>query len=79
MTADLNRLIDLRNNQIIKDANVQAAEDIGKMAELGYFPVEFTMYGCAYLNPIDNKMYYKISSEAEKIYDLIERSMLNKI
>ena len=51
--------------------DLRVAEDIGKMAELGWFDVEFTMYGCAYLK--DGKMYYRISSEAEDIYDFIEK------
>ncbi len=50
--------------------DLRVAEDIGKMAELGWFDVEFTMYGCAYM--LDGKMRYKISSEAKDIYDYIE-------
>ena len=47
--------------------DLRVAEDIGKMAELGWFDVEFTMYGCAYM--FEGKMCYKISSEAKDIYD----------
>ncbi len=83
MTGNLDMMMQLRNQQILndmrKDANIQVAEDVGKMAELGYFDVEFTMYGCAYLNPADNKMYYKVSSMAEDIYDFIEKSSQQKI
>lgn len=50
--------------------DLRVAEDIGKMAELGWFDVEFTMYGCAYL--FEGKMRYRISSEAKDIYDFIE-------
>ena len=50
--------------------DLRVAEDIGKMAELGWFDVEFTMYGCAYM--FEGKMCYKISSEAKDIYDYIE-------
>ncbi len=50
--------------------DLRVAEDIGKMAELGWFDVEFTMYGCAYM--FEGKMRYKISSEAKDIYDYIE-------
>lgn len=53
------------------------AEEVGKMAELGYFDVEFTMYGCAYLE--DGKRYYKVSPEAADIYRFIERANLRKI
>ena len=80
MTGDLNLMMQLRNRQIMseiqKDANVKVAEDIGKMAELGYFDVEFTMYGCAYWNPENDKMYYKVSSLAEDIYTFTETAML---
>lgn len=62
-----------------KDANFQAAEDVGRRADLGYFDVEFTMYGCAYLNPVDGKMYYKVSSKAEDIYSFIETAAQKKI
>lgn len=53
------------------------AEEVGKMAELGYFDVEFTMYGCAYLE--DGKRYYKVSPDAADIYRFIERANLRKI
>ena len=43
-------------NMMMKFRDLQVAEDVGKKAELGWFDVEFTMYGCAYLN--DGKMYY---------------------
>lgn len=55
----------------------KAAQDVGVRAALGYYPVEFTMYGCAYL--YQNKMYYKVSSEAEDIYSFIEKANLNRI
>jgi len=55
-----------------KFRDIQVAEDVGKKAELGWFDVEFTMYGCAYLNLTDSKMYYKVSSRAEDIYTFIE-------
>ena len=48
MTGNLEMLMKMRNAKIMKEANVQTAEDIAKKAELGYFDVEFTMYGCAY-------------------------------
>lgn len=55
----------------------QVAQDIGKKAEMGWFDVEFTMYGCAYLK--DDKMYYKVSPKSEDIYQFIEKSMLENI
>ena len=59
-------------NMMMKFRDLQVAEDVGKKAELGWFDVEFTMYGCAYMN--EGKMFYKVSSEAQDIYDFIEAS-----
>ncbi len=74
MTADLERLMNLRSVSVHKDANIQAAEDIGKKAELGYFDVEFTMYGCTYLERGADMMQYRISSQACDIVDFIEQA-----
>lgn len=71
MTGNLNMLMIFRD--------LKAAEDVKKKAELGWFDVEFTMYGCAYMNPLDHKMYYKVSPEAKDIYDFIERAPLKNI
>ena len=79
MTGDLNILMQVRNKKVSKDMNVRVAEEVGEKAELGYFDTEFTMYGCAFLNPQDGKMYYKVSSLAEDIYDFIEMSAQKKI
>ena len=62
MTGNLSAMMHLHD--------LQVAEDIGKMAELGWFDVEFTMYGCAYWQ--DGLMRYRISSEVEDIYRFIE-------
>ncbi len=67
------------NWDLIKFRDIQVAEDIAKKAELGWFDVEFTMYGCAYLNKSDDKMYYKISSRAEDIYDYVEYAVKDDI
>ena len=40
MTVDLDSMMDMRD--------VQVALDVAKRAEMGWFDVEFTMYGCAY-------------------------------
>ena len=72
MTGNLEMLMRMRKAKIQKEANVQTAEDIGKKAELGYFDVEFTMYGCAYWDRSAAQMTYRISSRAEDIYDYIE-------
>ena len=59
-----------------KFRDIQAADYVRRRAELGWFDVEFTMYGCAYLDIHDNKMRYKVSSREEDIYDFIEKSSL---
>jgi len=83
MTGNLKMIVNLRNRQIMhhhfKDANLQAAEDFGRMAELGFMDIEFSMYGCTYLNPADGKMYYKVSSRAENIFEFIENASQENI
>lgn len=71
MTGDLNMLMKFRD--------LKAAEDVGKKAALGWFDVEFTMYGCAYWDQANDKMYYKVSSVAQDIYDFIEKSIVGDI
>ena len=58
------------------DPNVEAARVVGRRAELGWFDVEFIMYGCAYLQ--DEKMHYKVSSQAEDIYQFTEYAASEK-
>ena len=62
---------------IMQHRDVQAAEDVRKMAELGYFDTEITMYGCAYLE--NGKMYYKVSEEPDDIYRFIESALVRGI
>ena len=69
MTGNLQMLMHLHDEVV--------AEEVGKMAELGYFDTEFTMYGCAYLE--NGKRYYKVSPEAADIYRFIEQSNLCNI
>ena len=69
MTVDLNSMIDLRD--------IQVALDVARRAEMGWFDVEFTMYGCSYL--YNGKRYYRVSAEAEKIYDFIENGAQKNI
>lgn len=49
------------------------AEDVSKKADLGWFDVEFTVYGCAYRDA-DGLMRYRVSTSAEDIYDWIEKA-----
>ena len=62
MTVDLEMMMDLRD--------VQVALDVARRAEMGWFDVEFTMYGCAYWE--QGKRFYRVSAFEEKIYDFIE-------
>lgn len=72
MTGNLEMLMNMHKAQVIQDANIRAAEDIGKKAALGYFDVEFTMYGCAYFNNKMEKMSYRVSDKADDIYNFVE-------
>ena len=69
MTIDLNMMIDLRDMQV--------ALDVAQRAELGWFDIEFTMYGCAYWK--DGKRYYQLSAYNEKIYDFQSNSAQNGV
>lgn len=69
MTIDLDWMLDLRDAQV--------AADVQRMAELGWFDVEFTMYGCAYLD--EGQRYYRLTSDAEKIYDFLESYAQNNL
>lgn len=69
MTADLYELIEMRD--------VLLAAEVSKKAELGWFDTEFTMYGCAYMQ--SGERFYRLSADAEKIYDFIEKGEINKI
>ena len=61
--------------KVLKFRDEQIAEDVAKKAMLGWFDVEFIMYGCAYLDPKTDKMCYRISSREEDIYDFVEKSV----
>lgn len=69
MTVDLQMMTDLRD--------LQVAWDVAQRAEMGWFDVEFTVYGCSYL--LDGKRYYRISAEAENIYEFIELGRQNNL
>lgn len=65
--------------KVLKFRDEQVAEDVAKKAMLGWFDVEFIMYGCAYLDPKDDKLYYKISSNEDDIYNFVENSIKQQI
>lgn len=55
--------------------DIQCSSSVGKMAELGKFDQEFTVYGCAYRQ--SGETYYRVSEHAETIYRFCERSRLS--
>ncbi len=61
-----------RLNFVLQFRDAQVAADVRKKAELGWFDMEFTMYGTAYLD--GGEMCYKVSSNASKIYSFIEEA-----
>ncbi len=69
MTVELDTMMELRD--------LQVARDIAQRSEMGWFDVEFTMYGCCYLQ--GGQCYYRLSAEAEKIYAFIEAGAQNDL
>ncbi len=66
-----------RLNFVLQFRDAQVAEDVRKKAELGWFDMEFTMYGTAYHDGAE--MCYKISSDAGQIYSFIEQASHQQI
>lgn len=56
---------------IVRD--LQAAENIGDRARLGWFDKEFNFYGTAYIK--NQETYYLISSNAARIYDFAQEQL----
>lgn len=67
----------VRLDQIMKARDFQVAEDVGKMAALGWIDTEFTMYGCGYL--VGDLPHYLISNDANNIYDFIDGGTLSGV
>lgn len=57
--------------------DLRTAHGVQFLLELGYYETEFTFYGCAYLE--NGKVYYKISEDAEDIYNFVESAALRNI
>lgn len=68
MTVELDMMIEMRD--------LQVAMDVNKKAEMGWFDVEFTFYGCCFQK--EKSRYFRISENADKIYEFIEKSRINK-
>ena len=49
------------------------ANDIAEMAALGWFPHEFIVYGCCYVE--NGKLYYKVSSQNTELYHFKEECL----
>ncbi len=49
-----------------ENRDMRCAADVGRMAALGRFDVEFQVYGCAYLEK--DKITYRVSPQAEALY-----------
>lgn len=57
--------------------DIQCSQDVGRMAELGKFDQEFTVYGCAYRS--EGETYCRISERAETIYRYCKTSALHSL
>lgn len=62
MTIDLNLLHSMRD--------LQLALEVAERAELGWFDIEYIIYGCTYWE--NGRRYYRLSNDAEDIYGFIE-------
>lgn len=69
MGADINKIIRMRD--------VEIADGMGRQAELGWFDVEFTMYGTAYL--AEGELCYRISDQPDDIYHFMEKSKVRDL
>ena len=49
--------------------DVKCAGDVGRMAALGKYDVEFDAYGCTYWQ--EGKQYYRVSSNGESMFDFV--------
>ena len=61
MTVDLELMLALRDQQ--------AANEVAERAKMGWFDVEFTTYGCAYLK--GGERCYRLSADPAKIYEFM--------
>lgn len=57
------------------DRDMQCAGDVGRMAALGKYDVEFNVFGCSYLK--NGTQYYRATGKGEKMYDFAYEEMLS--
>ena len=62
-------------NKIIRMRDAEIAEGMGRQAELGWFDVEFTMYGTAYL--ADDELCFRVSELPDHIYHYMACQSVN--
>lgn len=60
---------------IIRD--LQVAQDIKERSKLGWFEQEFDYFAVSYYH--DSEQYYLLSSDAKRVYDFAEQSLLDNI
>lgn len=65
----------LEINEMFRDLKV--AETVGQKLEMGWLEIEFTVYGTTYLK--DGEMNYRVSSEAGKIYQFMEKALTEDV
>ena len=56
-----------------ENRDMRCAADVGRMAALGRFDVEFEMYGCAYLQ--DGEITYRVTPDAMQLYQFAAQSV----
>lgn len=57
--------------------DLKCSMDIAEMASLGWFPQEFIVYGCCYVE--NGKLYYKVSSQDAELYQFKEAAIKRNI
>ena len=57
--------------------NLSCAANVAEMENLGKFPVNFNVYGCAYQE--NGKTYYRVSNNIEKMYDYMQNGVYHNI
>lgn len=57
---------------MVEFRDIQCGNDVARMAELGKFDREFSVYGCAFRE--NNETYYYVSEKSETIYHFWERA-----
>lgn len=62
---------------MVAKRDLVVANDIAEMAALGWFPHEFIVYGCSYVQ--DGTQYYKVSSQDTELYHFKEECLKQNV